>query len=69
MPLYTISIHDPETRERVHTLPHNVLAPTRWQAVKEVVECYGFTRAWMLRGQEVSDATHTRAARQGGAAG
>lgn len=56
MTLYTITIHDPETRENVHTLAHKVRAPSNWQAVKAVVEAYGFTRAWVLRAWETKDA-------------
>lgn len=56
MPLYTIFIHDPDTREVVHTVPHKVRSEAGWKAVKEVVSAYGFTREWPLSSKEYRDA-------------
>ncbi len=54
--LYCVEICDPDHGCTVHTIPHAVLAKSKWDAVRAIVEHYGFTRAWPLRAREVFSA-------------
>lgn len=51
--LYSIEICDPDKGFPVHVISHGVLAKSKWEAVRAIIEHYGFTRAWPLRAQEI----------------
>ena len=52
MPLYAVEVCDPHNGVAVYTIPHRVWAPSKWLAVREIIRCYGFTKAWPLRATE-----------------